>query len=98
MIYSLQSYKAQYNKYLTKLFEYTNQYNNLNAECIQLENHLCTLKEELLFQREYNNRCKQEFEYLEKVQYDSNDEFNKNEFKNIIQNIRFVLIMSSTIF
>jgi hypothetical protein len=49
---------------------------------------LYTLNEQLAFEREYNHRCQQEFEYLEKVQYDSNNQFNKIEFENIIQKIR----------
>ncbi|CAF3620320.1 unnamed protein product, partial [Rotaria sp. Silwood2] len=55
---------------------------------MQNENSLYTLNEQLLFEREYNKKCQQEFEQLEKIQYDLNNEFNKTEFKKIIEKIR----------
>jgi len=82
---------------MTKLIEYTNEYNNIISERIQSENCLHTLKEQLSFEREYNNRCKQEFKYLEKIQYDSNNQFNETELKNIIQKIRLVFIIENYI-
>jgi hypothetical protein len=82
---------------MTKLIEYTNEYNNIISERIQSENCLHTLKEQLSFEREYNNRCKQEFKYLEKIQYDSNNQFNKTELKHIIQKIRLVFIIENYI-
>jgi hypothetical protein len=53
-----------------------------------IENYLYTLKEKLSFEHEYNQRCLQEFESLEKIQHDSNNHFNKIEFENIIEKIR----------
>ncbi|CAF3443730.1 unnamed protein product [Rotaria sp. Silwood1] len=71
-----------------KLIEYTNEYNKIIYERIQSENSLHTLNEQLLFEREYNKKCQQEFEQFEKIQYDINNEFNKTEFKKILEKIR----------
>ncbi|CAF4588688.1 unnamed protein product [Rotaria sp. Silwood1] len=85
---NLISYKRQYNEYIMKLIEYTNEYNKIIYERIQSENSLHTLNEQLLFEREYNKKCQQEFEQFEKIQYDINNEFNKTEFKKILEKIR----------
>ncbi len=53
-----------------------------------IEHNLCTLQEEFVFEREYNARCRQEFEYLVQLQYDLNDQLTKNEFQNIVKKIR----------
>jgi hypothetical protein len=58
-----------------------------------IENSLYTLKEKLSFEHEYNQRCLQEFESLEKIQHDSNNHFNKTEFENIIEKIRLVFLL-----
>jgi hypothetical protein len=88
-----QSYKKQYNEYTTKLIEYTNEYNTIISERIQSENSLCTLQEQISFEREYNCRCKEEFEYLDKIQYDLHDRFTKEEFAKIIEKIRLEFII-----
>ncbi|CAF0805978.1 unnamed protein product [Rotaria sordida] len=85
---SLLSYKRQYNEYMLKLIEYTNEYNKIAYERMQNENSLYTLNEQLLFEHEYSKKCQEEFEQLEKIQYDLNNEFNKTEFKKIIEKIR----------
>jgi hypothetical protein len=60
---------------------------------MQIENYLYTLKEQLSFEHEYNGRCKQEFEDLETIQCDLNNQFNKTEFENTIKKIRLVFII-----
>jgi len=70
-----------------------NEYNNIIAERIQSENSLYTLKEQLSFEQEYNGRCKQEFEDLEKIQCDLNNQFDETELEKIIQQIRLVFII-----
>jgi hypothetical protein len=87
-IYFLQSYKYQYNEYMAKLIEYMNEYNNITAERIQIENDLFTIQEQLSFEREYNNQCKKEFEDLQKIEYDINNQFDETELEKIIQQIR----------
>jgi hypothetical protein len=76
-----------------RLIEYMNEYNNIIAGRIQSENSLFTLKEQLSFEREYNGRCKQEFEDLEKIQFDLNNQFDETELEKIIQQIRLVFII-----
>ncbi|CAF3732443.1 unnamed protein product [Rotaria sordida] len=73
---------------MLKLIEYTNEYNKIAYERMQNENSLYTLNEQLLFEHEYSKKCQEEFEQLEKIQYDLNNEFNKTEFKKIIEKIR----------
>lgn len=81
-------YKNEYNEYMNKLMEFSKEYDNISYERMENENNLCTLKEQLSFEQEYYQRRQQEFEYLEKFQYDFNKEFNKNEFHNIVKQIR----------
>jgi hypothetical protein len=73
---------------MAKLIEYMNEYNNITAERIQIENDLFTLQEQLSFEREYNNQCKKEFEDLQKIEYDINNQFDETELEKIIQQIR----------
>ena len=73
---------------LNKLIEYNNELNTITAERIQIENSLHTLKEQLLFEQEYNRRCIEEFQCLENIQYDLNQQFGKSQFDKIIQEIR----------
>jgi len=84
-------YKTQYNEYMNKLIEFSDEYHNITYERMENENNLYTLKEQLSFEQEYYQRRQQEFEYLEKFHYDFNKEFNKNEFHNIVKHIRFVI-------
>jgi hypothetical protein len=81
-------YKTQYNEYMGKLIAFSNEYDNIAYERINNENNLYTLKEQLSFEQEYYQRRQQEVEYLEKFQYDFNQEFSKNEFHNIVKQIR----------
>ncbi|CAF4116094.1 unnamed protein product, partial [Rotaria magnacalcarata] len=85
---NLQTCKYEYNDYMKKLIEYTDDYNKITYERVQTENSLCTLSEQLVFEQEYNHQCLQELKSLEKIQQDSNDHFNKTEFDNIISKIR----------
>lgn len=55
---------------------------------MQSEHHLCTLREQFVFEREKNTRCREEWEFLEKLQDDLNDQFTKKELANILQKIR----------
>lgn len=71
-----------------KLLQYTDEYNRIVSERMQSEHRLCTLQEQFAFEREKNAQCKEEWEYLEKVQDDLNDRLTKKEFANIVQNIR----------
>lgn len=86
-------YKSQYNEYINKLIQYSNEYDQIAFDRMDNENQLCTLKEQLLFEQEYYLRRQQEFEYLEKFQFDLNKEFAKNEFHYIVQQIRLVDIL-----
>jgi hypothetical protein len=81
-------YKTQYNEYMGKLIAFSNEYDNIAYERINNENNLYTLKEQLSFEQEYYQRRQEELEYLEKFQYDFNQEFSKNEFHNIVKQIR----------
>ena len=81
-------YKSQYNEYIKKLIDFSNEYDHITYERIENENNLSTLKEQLSFEQEYYHRRQQEFEYLEKFQYDFHKEFTKNELDNIVQQIR----------
>jgi len=81
-------YKIQYNEYMGKLIAFSNEYDNIAYERINNENNLYTLKEQLSFEQEYYQRRQEEIEYLEKFQYDFNQEFSKNEFHNIVKQIR----------
>jgi hypothetical protein len=83
---------------MNKLIECSNEYDNITYERMQNENNLYTLKEQLSFEQEYYQRRQEEFEYLEKFHYDFNKEFNQNEFHNIVQQIRFVIILFFYIF
>ena len=73
---------------MKKLIQYANEYDNIVYARMQNENSLCTLKEQLSFQRKYNQQREQEFKYLKNTQYEIDDQFNKTEFENIIQKIR----------
>jgi hypothetical protein len=77
---------------MDKLIECSNEYDNIAYERMENENNLYTLKEQLSFEQEYYQRRQQEFEYLEKFQYDFNVEFNKNEFHNIVKHIRLEIL------
>lgn len=68
--------------------EFSNEYDKIIYERMENENNLYTLKEQFSFEHEYYQRRQQEFEYLEKFQYDFNKEFSKNEFHNIVKQIR----------
>ena len=79
---------------MIQVTEYTNEYTIRIDDRIQSENSLCTLKEQLSFQHKYNQQCQDEFEYLKELQYDRSNQFNKTEFNNIIQQIRFVFYLA----
>ncbi|UJR37209.1 hypothetical protein I4U23_029918 [Adineta vaga] len=80
--------KKLYYEYLTKLNSYTHDYTTIIYERMKIENYLYTLKEKILFEQEYNQRCQQEFDLLEKIQHDSNNFFTKTELENTLQKIR----------
>jgi hypothetical protein len=84
-----QSYKKQYDEYTTKLIEYADEYNRIVLERMESENSCHTLEEQILFEREYNCRCKEEFRDLEKIQCNLNDQFTKEEFEKMIEKIRW---------
>ncbi|CAF0801082.1 unnamed protein product [Adineta steineri] len=84
----LQSIKIQYNEYLAKIAQYTNEYYNIIYDRMTSESSIHTLNEHLLFEREYKKRCEQEFKSLEKIQDDFNNHFNKTELENTIKMIR----------
>ena len=74
---------------MMNLFHWTDEYNKIVSERMQSEHHLCTLQEKLVFEREKNVRCREEWEDLEKIQDDLNDQLTKKEFVNIVQQIRY---------
>ncbi|CAF1521789.1 unnamed protein product [Adineta ricciae] len=84
----LQLNKKQYDEYLTQLNVYTHDFTNVVFDRMKIENYLFTLKEQILFEQEYNRRCQQEFESLEKIQSDSNNYFTKTELDKTLQKIR----------
>jgi hypothetical protein len=73
---------------VTKLIEYTDQYDRITTERMTNEHHLCTLKEQIAFEHEYYQRRQEEFQQLDQIQYDVTRDFNRNEFQQIIQRIR----------
>lgn len=73
---------------MTNLYRWTDDYNKLVSERMRSEHQLCTLQEQLVFEREKNARCREEWEYLEKIQDDVNDQLTKKEFANMVQEIR----------
>jgi hypothetical protein len=79
---------------MDKLIEFSNEHDKITYERMENENSLHTLKEQFLFEQEFYQRRQQELKYFEKFQYDLNQQFNKNEFHNIVKQIRFVIILS----
>ncbi|CAF0993442.1 unnamed protein product [Adineta ricciae] len=84
----IQLNKKLYDEYVTKLNVYTHDYTNVIFDRMKIENYLFTLKEQILFEQEYNRRCQQEFESLEKIQSDSNNYFTKTELDKTLEKIR----------
>lgn len=85
-------YKNQYDDCIKKLTEFSNTYDQIVYDRMENENNLCTLKEQLSFEQEYFHRRQQEFQCLEKIQYDLNKDFHQTEFHVIVKKIRFVVL------
>ncbi len=90
----IQTHQSQYGEYMDKLIEFSNEHDKITYERMENENSLHTLREQFLFEQEFYQRRQQELKYFEKFQYDLNQQFNKNEFHNIVKQIRFVIILS----
>jgi len=88
----IQTHKSQYGEYMNKLIEFSNEHDKITYERMENENSLHTLREQFSFEQEFYQRRQQELKYLEKFQYDLNQKFNKNEFHNIVKQIRFVIL------
>ncbi|UJR09001.1 hypothetical protein I4U23_013251 [Adineta vaga] len=84
----LNTYKSQYSEYMEKLMKFSKEYDMIAYERMENENTLCTLREQFSFEQEFYRRCQEEFEYLEKIQYDFNKHFNQTEFQHIVEQIR----------
>ncbi|CAF1158308.1 unnamed protein product [Didymodactylos carnosus] len=80
--------KQLYDEYITKIVYFTNEYDTITFKRMESENQSYNLNEQIAFEQEYRTRRSQEYEYLEKFEYDFNQEFNKNELQNIIKQIR----------
>ena len=78
---------------MNKLIEFSNQFDTVTYERMINENDLHTLKERIAFEHEYHQRRQEEVAYLEKIQLDLNKDFQQNEFHQIIERIRSVLII-----
>ena len=85
---NLQVCQQQYQKYLSKLTDYADQYDRTMGERMQKESTVSTLRERVEFEREYYQRRKQEFKNLEKIQFELNRQFNQTESANMMINIR----------
>ncbi|CAF1233802.1 unnamed protein product [Adineta ricciae] len=84
----LNTYKSQYKEYTEKLMKFSNEYDTIAYERMENENILCTLREQYSFEKEFYHRRQEEFEYLEKFQYDFDKQFNKTELHQTVQQIR----------
>lgn len=86
--HDLQFYRKQYNDNLTKLTDCSEQLDAMIADRLQTESDLCTLREQIGFEQKYNSAIEQEFECLNEIQTDFNNQYSKTELKNVIEKIR----------
>lgn len=78
----------QYNDSVTKLIEFSNNYDQITYERIQNENNLHTLKEQMTFEQEYHQRRLEELRYFEQFHVDFHRDFHQKEFHEIVRKIR----------
>ena len=91
----VQTSKELYRETLKKLLDLTKQYDQAIFERMDNEHQLCTLKEKISFEQEYHQRRHEELAQLDQIQQDLIQQFQLNEYEQIIERIRLNFSLSS---